>query len=335
MVLWHFIPAVARLRRGRAPVGGILPGLAVAAMLTGLAGGCVSREQLIRERAEKLIKPASMPYALTQKLAVDAAKLKREGRIQQDLRLPGFQGRKIAVWVMNSRKNGVPRGTVVLLHPLLTGKSWLFDHGEELARRGWDVVLPDLPAHGMSDGPYVTWGAKEKYDVQAVVDALLASDSIAQPLYVAGSSLGGMVAIQYAALDDRCQGVLAIAPPIDFRTISRRILMLDLPGQYEDALAKAAEMADFDPNEASSLKAARQLDCPLIVAQGFLDFIVPYDWAKKITDAPAGPSRLITLPVHGHAAELGRPGWLADRIDELVEMSQADQAPPPTTDDPG
>jgi pimeloyl-ACP methyl ester carboxylesterase len=304
-------------------------------MVAGLAGGCVSGEQLVRERAKKLIKPASMPYALTQMLAADAAKLKREGRIQQDLRLPGYQGRKIAVWVMDSRKDGRPGGTVVLLHPLLTGKSWLFDHGEELAGRGWDVVLPDLPAHGMSDGPYVTWGAKEKHDIKAVVDALLASDSIARPLYVAGSSLGGMVAIQYAALDERCEGVLAVAPPIDFRTISRRILMLELPGQYEDALAKAAEMADFDPNEASSVEAARRLDCPLIVAQGFLDFIVPYDWAKKITDASAGRSRLITLPVHGHAAELGRPGWLADRIDELVEMSQADETPPPADDDTG
>ncbi|MBS3735373.1 MAG: alpha/beta fold hydrolase [Phycisphaerae bacterium] len=295
-------------------------GLTVAGALLSL-GGCATEDEKLRQRTDSIIQPAALPYALTQLLMVDVAGLKREGRLTAEMRLDGYEGRKIALWLLAPRGDAGPKGTIVLLHPLLAGKSWLFDHAEVLAERGWYVVLPDLPAHGMSDGPYVTWGAKEKYDIRAVVDALLSDGTIRRPLYVGGVSLGAMVAIQYAAVDDRCRGVLAVAPPIDCATIARRILLLDSEAECNAALARAAEKADFDPRDASAGRAAAELDCPLILAHGLLDSVVPYEWSERIIAAHEGPERLVTLPLDGHALEVGRDEWLADRIEELAALA--------------
>lgn len=279
---------------------------------------------MLHQRAEKIICPAAAPYAIGELISVDVAKLKRQGRISEDLRLPGYQGRPISLWVLKARTDGPARGTVVLLHPLLTGKSWLFDHGEALALRGWDVVLPDLAAHGFSDGPYVTWGALEKHDIRAVVDRLLSDETITQPIYTGGCSLGAMVALHYAALDDRCRGAVAFAPPIDCRTIARRMLLLESQADFEAALARAAELAGFDPDDASALTAARQMKGPMILVHGFLDTVVPYPWSQRLIEAHQGPEKLITLPVDGHASEFARAGWLADRFDELEALDAAD-----------
>jgi pimeloyl-ACP methyl ester carboxylesterase len=262
---------------------------------------------------------------------MDAGRLKRQGRLQEDLRIPGSEGTQIAVWVLSPRGKAATRGTVVLLHPLETSKMWLFSHAETLAERGWYVVLLDLPGHGMSDGAYITWGVKEKYDVSVAVDALLAGGKIRHPLFAAGTSFGGMVALQYAALDSRCRGVLAISAPIDCPTVARRILIMVPESDYRAALVRAGLIANFDPQEASSLKAAAKMKCPMILIHGRLDAIVPYDWSEKILAAHRGPKRLITLPFDGHTPEVMRERWLSDRIEELAAMASPDQTAPPAS----
>jgi len=118
---------------------------------------------------------------------------------------------------------------------------------------GWDVVLPDLRAHGSSGGRYVTWGAKEKHDIKDVVDALIDEKLIEPRLYVMGASLGGCVAIQYAAIDSRCEGVLALAPPTGINDVARMIYPLATEGWLARTVVHAGQIADFDPLDASAL----------------------------------------------------------------------------------
>jgi len=290
----------------------------------------------IEEEARNLVVPASMPGRAMENLIGSAEDLIAKGRIDLHLSVPSLDGIETDVWVIQSRlpalagADGKParntRGTVILIHPLLLSKAHFLSLGELLAKRGWDVILPDLRAHGRSGGQYVTWGYLEKYDVRAAVDDLVLAGKVSDRLYVVGSSLGGAVAIQYAATDSRCRGVLALAPPASFREISKKMLWTVPDWDHDEILQEAGMLARFDPDKASAVDAAGKLTSPLIIVHGTLDLVVPIEHSQAIFSAARGPRRFIRL-FAGHSIEVGREKWLAERIDELTGM--AEKAGPP------
>ena len=119
----------------------------------------------------------------------------------------------IDVWVCSAPSQPA-KGAAIILHGMNSSKA-AFPYRNAavpLNRMGYDVVLIDLRAHRRSGGKYVTFGAKEKLDVKAVMDALVAGKHAAEPFYVFGANYGASVAIQYAAIDPRVKGVLAMRP---------------------------------------------------------------------------------------------------------------------------
>jgi len=284
--------------------------------------------------ARKLVEPAAMPGQVMLALTGSPDQLIRQGRIDAHRRVKAADGTEIDVWVIHSRvadsarpDRKISRGTVVVLHPLLTSKSWFLSLGETLADRGWDVVLADLRAHGRSGGKYVTWGAKEKHDVKQVMDELLRDKAVSDRIFAFGASAGGMVAVQYAAIDPRCRGVMAVAPPSSAREICRRILPMESEQDFAEALRRAGKLADFDPEQASATAAAAKLRCPLVIVHGIWDFIVPYSHSEAIFQAAPEPKRFLPLLLDGHASEIARDQWIATQIGSLAEMSKTAGGP--------
>jgi pimeloyl-ACP methyl ester carboxylesterase len=245
-------------------------------------------------------------------------KLQAAGRIDGHRRIRMPDGVEIDTWVIAGR-GGSTRGTALLLHGLKHGKSQTFGLGEELADRGFDVVLMDHRAHGRSDGKCITWGAKEADDARRVIDALLAVNVVRKPIYVWGVSMGGAAAIRYAASDSRIAGCMAVAPYTSGPEVARPLLLLLSPEKYEQAWQQAGKLADFDPRDTNVLAAARRLHCPLVVVHGTLDTLVPFSHGEAIVAAAAGPAELIAVPTDHATVLVLRDAWFADRMVDLAE----------------
>jgi len=265
-------------------------------------------------------KLALLPYGSGSELAAF-------GEIDLHRRIRAKSGIEIDAWVLHSRSvntelDGSPmerRGTVVIMHGLLDSKARYLFLGKLLANEGFDVVLVDLRAHGRSGGKYVTWGAREKLEIRDVMDTLVNEDVVGTPIYALGVSMGGCVAVQYAAIDERCKGVLAVAPPAGIEEIARHMYPLLGEKDLGEAVALAGEIGSFDPAEASAVDAARKLRCPLIVVHGKLDLVVPFEHSRAIYKAAAGPKRLFARPLAGHATILlGIEDWAIDYLDMLA-----------------
>lgn len=239
------------------------------------------------------------------------------GRVRQD------DGAELDVWVVRARKQAA-RGTVLLLHALGESKACYLPLGERLADKGFDIVLIDLRAHGESEGKYCTFGAREAGEVKLVADTLLDAKSVHAPLFVFGPGLGGSVAIQYASLDDRCKGVMAMTPCKDFRSAGRRMLFPIAPAMstehFEEIVAKAGKMGEFDPNQASAVAAAAKVKCPLLLVHGWFDIAVPMEDSQEILKAAPGPKKLIDItPVLEQILlQATRDQWVADQLDKLA-----------------
>jgi len=300
-----------------------------------LSAGCAQKTE---REAKLLVVPVDWIGKTMEWCAGPRERLLKTERIDLHRRVKTSDGIEIDAWVIKSRlydeqadnkgslfESKVTRGTVVMLHPLLMGKSWFLREGRQLADRGWDVILLDLRGHGYSGGQYITWGVKEKRDVKTVVDKLVATEPLSDKIYVCGSSTGGSVAIQYAAIEPRCKGVIALAPPAGAVGVFRRILFLLPESSFDKALKRASEIAEFDPTEASAVAAAKKLSCPIILIHGSWDPLVPFSNSEQIADATGAPKKLIGLKCVGHAPEIGRAGWLTDQVDVLADMARQEE----------
>lgn len=211
---------------------------------------------------------------------------------------------EIDVWVLKAKPEVEAQGTVLVLHGLCDSKVTYLRLARMLSDKGFDVVLPDLRAHGRSTGKHVTYGALEKQDQKRVVEALLKEKVIGEPLYVFGADLGGSVAILYAAIDPRVQGVMAVAPSRDMRSMCRRFFsrnaILLNEQQFEKVIARAGEMGKFDPSQASALADVAKVRCPLLLVHGKLDLLVPYSDSEALHAAAGGPKELEIITFLDH-----------------------------------
>ena len=285
-------------------------------LLIALCAGCT-----VEDNARRIIEYNTEGGEVAQRILGTGEHLVQTKKIDLHRRYKAPDGVEIDVWVPKAYRGAdtPARGSVVILHGLYEHKADFPYDGvaKRLARKGFNVVRPDLRAHGRSGGKYVTYGAKEKHDIKAVVDGLLSEGDIHEPIYVFGNELGAATAIQYAVIDPRCKGVMAMTAYKDARSLARRWLSALLSDEdFEAALERAGQIAGFDPDETSSVKAASKLtDTPLLLVHGILDLTVPTEHAEAIFRAASGPKKLIPKPILDWTI---MEDWIADRMEELA-----------------
>ncbi|MFP4355363.1 MAG: alpha/beta hydrolase [Phycisphaerae bacterium] len=290
--------------------------LPLAAWLGALLVGCTPEQ-----RARVLIDHGSTVGTFRLAMLGSVESLLDSGRIDAHERVRLDDGVRIDTWVLRARnlpEGAESRGTAVLLHGLWDSKARFFGLAQRLAGAGFDVILPDNRAHGNSSGQYITWGAKEKGDVKTVVDTMIQRHDLSAEVYVVGLSMGGCIAVQYAAHDPRVQGVLAIAPAAGAREVFRRMFPFSSDASLDEAIEKAGQMASFQPSRASAVQAASRLRCPLIVVHGRMDMTVPISHGRAIHRAAAGPKVIHEIPLAGHYTVIvGREAWFAGLVEQL------------------
>jgi alpha-beta hydrolase superfamily lysophospholipase len=234
----------------------------------------------------------------------------RPTRPVQELDLDG-DGVKLRAWWF--RTTGERRGTVVYLHGVGDNRgssAWIAEH---FVPKGFDVVAYDSRAHGESTGDACTYGFHEKRDLSRVLDRI-----DGRPIIVMGTSLGGAVALQAAAIDGRIAGVIAVATFSDIRTAaSERAPFFASKGNIDEAFVLAERKAAFKADEVSPIKAAPLIRAPVLLIHGAADHETPPDHSRRVSAAFRPPARLLIVPGAGHNDALTAEAWR--EVDLLVD----------------
>lgn len=262
-------------------------------------------------------------------------KLLQAGKIDQARTFLAPDGVEIAAWRMASEKTPA-RGTVVVLHGTGQSKANYLGVGRTLAKMGYDVVLIDLRCHGRSGGQYITCGAKEKQDVKRIVDAFAADGTIkASPLYVVGVTFGAATAIQYAAIEPKVAGVVALAPWKDTRSKVQRDLGLAASEEEVDRTMQAiAEAGDFNPMTTSAVADVSKVHAPVYLIHGLADLVVPVADSEAIYAAASEPKKLklVTPGPEQMAIGIGWETWLPEQVDKVATGKIGEQPSPGSED---
>ncbi|MCE9591570.1 MAG: alpha/beta fold hydrolase [Planctomycetes bacterium] len=217
---------------------------------------------------------------------------------------------------------GAPaRLPVVFSHGYMEVKECRLGAATRLRQRGHGVILYDLRGHGRSARRHITFGARERHDLAALLDHAQARGLIADRVISMGLSLGGATALLHAAADKRVAGVVAYAPFADsglaVNNYRRKYAPVFGRAFIERSFGLAARRAGFEVSETSAMESARLIDAPVLLIVGMRDTNLPADHHTKpiLRASPAGRCTLLEVPGATHFNLMSRrwPG-----VDEKV-----------------
>lgn len=159
---------------------------------------------------------------------------------------------------------------------------------------GYNLLLIDQRAHGLSEGKTITFGIKERYDIRLWIDELIRRYGERCKIVLTGTSMGGATVLMASGLplQENVRAVLADCP---YSSPKEIILSVAKKMGYPSFVYPLIKLGGiifggFDPDEITARDAVRSSRTPIIIMHGEADDYVP----KRMSD-PIGEGA--TVPV--------------------------------------
>ncbi|MFY7931003.1 MAG: alpha/beta hydrolase [Oligoflexus sp.] len=206
-------------------------------------------------------------------------------------------GVRLSAWYAETQ-NGA---TVILLHGYGTDRTEMLPEAMELISYGYGVFLYDSRAQGQSGGTKITFGRKEKTDLRAVVDWLVAQPEVQlDRLGAYGFSLGGLTLARQAAEDTRIKAVVLAASPTSLFDLAYDESSVQpwLSAHLRLIMNLLAGVNAYWVDAESAVDAIAPR--PLLLIQGAKDRVVPPKRMQQLYAAAESPKTALLLAHSGH-----------------------------------
>lgn len=215
-------------------------------------------------------------------------------------------GTPLSCELIRAESESIPPRIVILAHGFGFNRAGEVKYIPFFRKRGFHIVLFDQRHAGASGGRYTTMGAKERYDLLRVADAVFARFGEDAIVGTHGESMGGATALLNAALDRRLAFVVADCAYASCReqlifTLSkraRRLAWLLIP--LCSRMAK--RRAGFSFDDACPMEALARIERPLpiLFAHGTADSVVPCGSTERLFEQYQGPKAVLYGKGSGH-----------------------------------
>lgn len=180
-----------------------------------------------------------------------------------------------------------------------------FSGGSRLARRvGYNALVVDQRAHGLSEGHTISFGIKERFDCKAWAE-YAAKRFPNAPIFLSGVSMGAATVLMASnlKLPSSVCGIIADCPYASPGSIIKKVCAdMKLPKNllYPFVILGALIFGRFCIWKSSAVRSVKETSIPILLIHGEDDRFVPCDMSKKIYHACAGEKKLVTVPSAGH-----------------------------------
>lgn len=223
----------------------------------------------------------------------------------EDVYIESYDGLKLHAYFYQAEK---PRGTVVLVHGYkgygLRDFSLVFDF---YISRSFNILLIDQRSHGKSEGKYICFGVKERYDVKSWVEFLNKKIDDSLPILLDGVSMGCSTVL-YASvlgLPENVKGIIAdcgFTSPWDILSkVSKQRYNLPKWPLMHIARIIIKLVCGFDIKACSTLEVLKENKIPVFFATGESDCLVPDEMTKKNFLVCTARKNLFLVPDADHA----------------------------------
>ena len=173
--------------------------------------------------------------------------------------------------------------------------------------QNYNILIPDQRTHGKSQGKYITFGVKERFDCRdwvLYINSRLGED---KNVFLHGISMGCSTVLMASGLDlpANVKGIIADCGFTSPYEIVKHVLVHDfrLPVFPILPVAKVLvrDFAGFDLHEYSTLEAMKTNKVPVLFFHGENDNFVPVYMTKQNYEACAAPKKLNIEPDARHS----------------------------------
>jgi len=241
----------------------------------------------------------------------------------ENVELTAADGLKMRGWFFRPGQAG--KDTVIVLHGQTDSRAGMLAYANLFLKHGYDVLVPDLRAHGASDGELATYGFREADDLHRWVDWVMAREPGGH-VFGFGESMGAAILLQSLAVESRFCSVAVEAPYATLREIaydrlSHRYGKSTWPGRYvlrpilELSLIYERIRYGVDLGQVSPKNAVAGSKTPVLLIFGSQDDNTPVRHARSIHQANPGTVTLWEIPNAGHTGAWGsRPKEFERRV---------------------
>ncbi len=171
---------------------------------------------------------------------------------------------------------------------------------------GYAILMPDERAHEASEGEYITFGIKERYDCQDWCGYLADRFGQDMPIFLDGISMGATVVMMASALDlpGNVRGVIADCGFTSPKAIMSHVMKnkMHMPEKLLLPLAGllCKYMAGFGLEEYSTIDAMKEGRLPVLFLHGRADHFVPCYMTEENYAACTAPKEVVYVEGAGH-----------------------------------
>ena len=205
----------------------------------------------------------------------------------EDVWLAKVDGKRLHGWFVKAAQ-GTVRATIIYFHGNsgnITNVGWI---GSALASRGLEVLLIDYRGYGRSEGE-VTDENGINADADAAYDYLVKERGVKpERLVLFGQSLGTTAAADLASR--RVCGALVLESGLSSASDMARVKLPWAP-RWLAALAR---------NRFESARKLAAVHCPVLIAHGSNDDVIPVEQGRVLYNAANEPRRLMIVQGAGH-----------------------------------
>lgn len=216
-----------------------------------------------------------------------------------------------------------PKGVMMLVHGY--GSDGFTDFGAVFKyyyHLGYNILMIQHRTHGESEGKYITFGVRERYDCKMWAE-YLAERFERLDIFLDGLSMGCTSVLMAAGLGlpKNVRGVVAdcgfTSPYAIIKSVIKPMHLPPFPiinilGMYTFLFA------GFRLKECSTVDALKDNKIPVLFLHGGSDRLVPWSMAKQNYDADAGPKKLVIVENAGHSMSYLTERKLCEK--ELMEF---------------
>ncbi|MBR4026349.1 MAG: alpha/beta hydrolase [Lachnospiraceae bacterium] len=172
-------------------------------------------------------------------------------------------------------------------------------------KKGYNVLMIDNRAHGLSEGRCITFGIKERFDVLHWVNYAVERFGKEQKILLAGLSMGAATVLMSAdvGLPQNVKGIMADCPyssPKEILCTVMKQLKMPVKLTYWIAKFSAKYIGKFDLEETSALEAVKHTKIPILILHGDDDRFVPCSMSEDCQKIAKDYVELVLIKGAGH-----------------------------------
>ena len=195
---------------------------------------------------------------------------------------------------------------IILVHGYTSEQSSIYDIARHYSDKGYNVLTPDLRAHGLSEGKYVGMGWLDRNDLLLWIDYLLKNYRNSE-IILHGVSMGAAT-VMMASGENLPTNVKLIVEDCGYTSVWD-IFSFELKLRFNLSTFPVLNAASFITNvragynykEASSIDQIKKSVTPILFIHGNADEFVPVNMAYKLYDNTNINKELIIVDGAGHA----------------------------------